>query len=153
VESPTPLPGALGAALIMTATNSTLCCANVEGAPITPDNPASSGEVIYVFATGLGLVNPAAANSAIIDGTAYSYTQPNTASGTVSVQAAGATADVISAGLLPGAIGIYEVVFQIDSTVISDPHAQVTVGQDIYISNVVTIPLVNQNPPLPSLCE
>ena len=38
--------------LILTATNSALCCANVANAPVTQDNPAVPGETIIVYATG-----------------------------------------------------------------------------------------------------
>ena len=154
-ESTTPLPGATTAGVLMTATTPTLCCANVAGARITPDNPAIAGEVIYVYATGLGLVTPSTANAAIVDGAAYTYTLGNTATAEVSVQAGGVTADVISAGLVPGSVGIYEVLFQIDQSTVGDPNAQITVAQDIYISNVVTIPILRPIPPASTLvcCE
>ena len=42
----------------MTAINSSLCCANVGGAPVTAFNPAVPGEMVIVYATGLGLVGP-----------------------------------------------------------------------------------------------
>src|SRR5262249_5030312 len=43
------------ATVIMTAIGGSLCCANVEGSPVTQDNPAAPGEVVVVYATGLGL--------------------------------------------------------------------------------------------------
>ncbi|MGP8246018.1 MAG: hypothetical protein ACLQVN_16045 [Bryobacteraceae bacterium] len=44
-----------GASVTITAFGSQLCCANVAGAPITYQNPAEAGEIITVYATGLGL--------------------------------------------------------------------------------------------------
>ena len=44
------------ATIIMTAFNTTLCCANVAGAPVTLDNPALPGETITVYGTGLGIL-------------------------------------------------------------------------------------------------
>jgi uncharacterized protein (TIGR03437 family) len=129
----------------MTATNSTLCCANVAGAPITTDNPAVAGETIYIYATGLGLVGPNQAKNATADGTVYNgpaYNDPNAA---VNALAGGVTANVVSAGLMPGAIGIYQVVLELGS-VPSNNYTQLTISQEIYTSNIVTIPVYNANP-------
>ena len=43
------------ATVIMTAIGTNLCCAAVANSPITPQNPAVPGELIYVYATGLGV--------------------------------------------------------------------------------------------------
>ena len=42
------------ATVIMTAIGTELCCAAVANSPVTPENPAVPGELIYVYATGLG---------------------------------------------------------------------------------------------------
>jgi len=60
-----------GAQVIMTPTTPALCCANVEGALVTPDNPALPGETIYVYATGLGIIKPDAARQALETGARY----------------------------------------------------------------------------------
>ena len=65
-----PTAGSTGAVTV-SANNNTLCCANVAGAPITQQNPAQAGELIYVYGTGLGLVSPQSAKNAIVDGQAY----------------------------------------------------------------------------------
>ena len=44
-----------GAAETLTALSPALCCANVAYSPVTMDNPALPGEVVIVYATGLGL--------------------------------------------------------------------------------------------------
>ena len=56
----------------MTAINTSLCCANIAGAPVTAFNPAVPGELVIVYATGLGFVGPQPALSSIQDGVAYS---------------------------------------------------------------------------------
>jgi uncharacterized protein (TIGR03437 family) len=135
-----------GATVTVTATNPTLCCSNVAGAPITPDNPAVAGETIIIYATGLGLVVPDEARLAIVDGAPYAGPARNTASTFVSSQAGGKTANVISAGLKVGMIGVYEVMLQLNSGVTTSPQMQVTISQDIYTSNIVTIPVTNPVP-------
>lgn len=123
----------------MTAINSSLCCANRAGAPVTIDNPATPGEMIAVYATGLGLVGPDAAKNAIQDGVAYNGPALNQANSSVSSIVGGSTANVLYSGLQVGAIGIYYVVLQLASTLPSNPITQVTIAQDIYTSNIAYI--------------
>ncbi len=130
----------------MTALNTELCCANVAGAPITQANPAVAGETIYVYATGLGLVIPDAAKNALNDGAPYFGPSQNDPNSPVSSLAGGSTATVVSAGAEVGAIGIYKVVLELNSTLNTNPYTQLTVAQDIYTSNIVTIPVYQPNP-------
>ena len=131
----------------MTALNSALCCANVAGTLITTDNPALPGETIYVLATGLGLVLPEAAKNAIQDGTAYYGPVSNDPNSSVSSLAGGSTASVISAGLMVGAIGIYQVFLELSNALATNPSTQLTISQDIYTSNIIAIPVLQ---PIPS---
>jgi len=140
-----PTAGSTGAVSI-SATNTALCCANVEGAPITLANPAQAGETIYIYGTGLGLVTPESAKEAIVDGAAYNGPANNTASSPVSALTGGSTATVFSAGLAVGLIGIYQIVMEVNSTIVTNPFTQVTISQDIYTSNIVTIPVYQPNP-------
>jgi len=61
----------------------------------------------------------------------------------VSSLAGGKTANVLSATLKPGMIGTFEVTLQLNSDMPSDPLTNLYIAQDIYISNIVTFPLVN----------
>jgi hypothetical protein len=140
-----PTAGSTGAVSI-SATNTALCCANVEGAPITLANPAQAGETIYIYGTGLGLVTPESAKEAIVDGGAYNGPANNTASSPVSALTGGSTATVFSGGLAVGLIGIYQIVLEVNSTIVTNPFTQVTISQDIYTSNIVTIPVYQPNP-------
>jgi len=130
----------------MTALNTELCCANVAGAPITQANPAVAGETIYLYATGLGLVTPDAAKNALNDGTAYFGPAQNDPSSPVSSLAGGSTATVVSAGAEVGAIGLYKIVLELNSSINTNPFTQLTIAQDIYTSNIVTIPVYQPNP-------
>lgn len=144
--SSTGLTSGSAGAVTVTALNNALCCANVAGTPVTLANPAVAGETIYLYATGLGLVSPAAAKNAIVDGAAYNGPAQNDASSPVSSLTGGSTATVISAGLAVGMIGIYQVILEINSTIATNPYAQLTIAQDIYTSNIVTIPVLQPNP-------
>ncbi len=125
----------------LTAINQSLCCANVGGAPVTAFNPAVPGEMIIIYATGLGLVGPPAAQQSIID--FYPYTGPvlNEPSESVSSIIGGSTANVLFAGLQVGAIGVYQVVLQLASGLPTNSLTQLTIAQNIYTSNIVTLPV------------
>jgi hypothetical protein len=130
----------------ITALSANLCCANRTGAPVTTENPLVAGEAFYMFAAGLGIVGPAPAKNAIIDGAIYQGPPLNDPVSPVSATCGGLTATVISAGLEVGAIGIYQVYLQLDNTLESEPLTQCDIAQDIYTSNVVTVPVVQPNP-------
>jgi len=135
-----------GAQVIMTPTTPALCCANVEGALVTQDNPALPGETIYVYATGLGLIKPEEARLAIATGAKYQGPELNEPVEFVSSLAGGKTANVLLAAMVPGAVGIYRVDLELNSDLPTNPLTQVTIAQDVYVSNIVTIPVVNPNP-------
>jgi sugar lactone lactonase YvrE len=133
------------AQVIMTATTPALCCANVAGTPITPQNPAQPGETITVYATGLGVpVNPE--NLGISTGSKYHGDPNNQPVNFVSSLAGGKTANVLYAGLAQNQVGVYQVDLELNSGLNTDPLTQLTIAQDVYVSNIVTIPVVNPNP-------
>src|SRR5581483_2109222 len=113
--------------------------------PITPDNPAVPGEIIYVFSTGLGLpVFNGDIGSILQTGKAWPADAPVTSPQVfVSSLAGGKTADVLTATLQPNTVGLYRVVLHLNGDIPTDPATIVTIAQDIYVSNVVTIPVVN----------
>ncbi len=126
----------------VTAINSTLCCANVAGAPVTAFNPAVPGEMIVVYATGLGIVGPTPAQQSIMDGFPYSGPILNEPTSSVSANNfGGSTGNILFAGLQTGAIGVYQVVIQVPLSLPTNPLTQLTISQDIYTSNLVTVPV------------
>lgn len=132
------------AQVILTPTGSALCCANTAGALVTESNPAIPGETIIVYATGLGLPTPAdgvATGERFTGGT-------NEPTEFVSSLAAGKTANVLYAGLKQGEVGLYEVHLELNSDIPTNPSTQLTIAQYIYVSNIVTIPVFNPNPPV-----
>jgi uncharacterized protein (TIGR03437 family) len=125
-----------------------LCCSNVAGSQITQDNPAVPGETFYIFATGLGLISDLNGNPIpVLDGNPYHGPQPNNPNASVSSLAGTKTADVLAAGLEAGLVGVYRVVLQLNPSVPPDSFAQVTISQDIYTSNIVTIAIGNPTQP------
>jgi uncharacterized protein (TIGR03437 family) len=133
------------ASLVLTPTNTALCCANFAGSPVTPDNPAVPGEILLVYATGLGLpVITADVQPLINTGQKYPVGGPVTQPvNFVSSLAGGKTANVLSAGLMPGSTGVFQVVLQLNSSMPTDYLTQLYIAQDVYISNIVTIPVVS----------
>ncbi len=137
-----------GATLSVSASGAALCCGNIAGAPVTPDNPAIPGEMIYVWATGLGLVSPDEAKSGLKTGQAYDGPAVNDPRAFVSSLAGARTANVISAAAVPGTIGMYKVVLELNSSLPTNPVTQITIAQDVYVSNPVTVPVVAPFPPI-----
>lgn len=132
-----------GAAAVVQTTNSELCCANVQGAPITEANPAIPGETIIVYATGLGKILPQEAQDEIKTGEVYSGTPDNEPVEFVASLAGGKTANVLFARLMPGRIGIYEVVLELNSDLPTNPNTQLTIAQSYQVSNIVGIAIRN----------
>jgi uncharacterized protein (TIGR03437 family) len=120
------------------------CCASVAGTRVTPDNPAIPGEVITIYATGLG---PAVLldNSAPAGITGQSDVPvPTTPLTPVdNAQVGGSTANVLAAGLKPGLLGVYEVKLQLSTSLPTNPNTQMYIAQNVFTSNIVTLPVVS----------
>jgi len=134
--------------LILTNLSNTLCCANRAGSPVTQANPAVPGETILVYATGVGTVGPDAARLAEDTGGKYKGPALNDPAlhdpqQFVSSLAGGSTANVISANLAVGMVGVYEVRLSLGLGTPPSPLTQLTISQFIYTSNIVTIPVVD----------
>jgi hypothetical protein len=136
--------GGTSASVIVTAIGGQLCCAAIAGSQVTPQNPAAPGELIYVYATGLGVPVLNDGNKDLIQtGVQYPVSGPvTTPAAFMNAAAAGKTADVISATLLPGSVGIYQVLLHLNPTLATDPLSQLTIAQGYYVSNIVTLPVV-----------
>jgi hypothetical protein len=135
------------ATLILSPLSPALCCSNVEGSRVTEANPALPGETITIYGTGLGLINSADGTAAGDTGAKYTGPALNTPNSPVDAIAGGKTANVLSAGLKEGTVGIYELQLQLNSDLPSNPLTQLTIAQETFISNIVTFPVVNPNPP------
>jgi uncharacterized protein (TIGR03437 family) len=133
--------------LIMSAASPALCCSNVKDSRVTLQNPAVPGETIYVFATGLGPVNPTQAQVLALTGERYSGPELNTPREFVSSLAGGSTANVISAAFEQGGRGLYRIVLELSpGTVVgANKYAGLTISQFIYTSNTANVPIRDPN--------
>jgi len=110
----------------------------VQGARVSADNPAVPGEMLYTFATGLGVPEP----NNVDTGRVFPGGSANPPRIFVdSILTAGSTANVVSVGLLPGTAGVYYVQFQLNAGLASNSAAQMTIAQQAFVSNVVTFPV------------
>jgi hypothetical protein len=127
-----------GAALLLTAYNPNMCCSNLEGTRVTESNPAVPGEMLYVFATGLGVTNPQTVDTGRVfrGGSMYPLATP-----VDSILTGGTTANPVSVGLVPGTVGVYYVQFLLNAGLGSDKATQMTIAQQAFVSNVVTFPV------------
>jgi len=121
------------------------CCANIAGSLVTSDNPAVPGEVITIYATGIGPttlsdgLTPASITGQVYPGPALNI--PRTA--VDNAQVGGTTANVLQAGLAVGMLpGIYEVQLQLNTSLPTNPVTQMYIAQNVFTSNIVTIPVV-----------
>jgi uncharacterized protein (TIGR03437 family) len=130
----------------LSASNATLCCASDAVGLITEDNPAKPGELIIVYATGLGMVEPAEARQFQITGQVYRGPVVNApiADQFVSALAGGKTANVLFTGMKPGTF-LYEIVLELNRDLPTNPRTQLTIAQEWQVSNIVTIPVFNPN--------
>ena len=134
--------GESGSAII-SPSNGGLCCANVAGSLVTQDNPALAGETILIYATGLGVIKPDLARLAVKTGSQYDGLVLNEPLAFVSSLAGGKTANVLYAGMKTGTFALYEVHLELNSSQPTNPLTQLTIAQDIYVSNITTIPVFN----------
>ncbi|HWC95195.1 MAG TPA: IPT/TIG domain-containing protein [Candidatus Sulfopaludibacter sp.] len=133
--------------VIITPFGPNLCCANVKGTPVTTDNPALPGETVIVYATGVGLPVLTGGNQSLVTtGQAYPAGGPVTAPAVaMNAIAGGSTADVLQATLKPGSVGLFEVLLHLNAGLTTNQYSSLTIAQDIYVSNVVTVPIFNPN--------
>jgi uncharacterized protein (TIGR03437 family) len=135
-----------GADVTMTAFDSQTGAANIANAPVTSANPALAGELIIFYTTGMGLPVLTSGNQPyIVTGAQYPVGAPITAPQQfANAIAGGSTADVIQATLLPGSVGLFEVVLHLSPGLSTNGYTAVTVAQGAYVSNPVSIPVVAQ---------
>lgn len=107
------------------------------GAPVTGENPAVPGQVVTLWAAGLGAITwgRSAEMGVPFAGTAAQAAVP------VQAIVAGRHARVLSAALPAGSIGVYEIRVLLPADLPSDLKTPLLVVQNGYLSNTVTFPV------------
>ncbi len=133
------------AKITLTAYTNQTCCNVIPGSLLTPSNPAAPGETITLSAAGLGQVQNLSGNviSDTATGGPYNGYPINTATNSVSatIGTNNTTAQVVGAGLTQGSYGIYQVQIIIPQDQATNAATQVSIAQNAFISNIVTIPV------------
>jgi uncharacterized protein (TIGR03437 family) len=99
--------------------------------PVTAQRPAKPGEIIAIFGTGLGVLNPPLATGTRSTG--------NRTASTPTVQIDGIGAEVLFSGAAPGFVGLNQVNVRIPATTRSAPNLPVVLSIDGKQSNTVTV--------------
>ncbi len=112
-----------------------------EGVPVTSSSPAKPNQEITLWAAGLGLLNtPADSEAGIVAGVPNAFPNaPVLASLNATVN--GVPAEVVSAVLPQGSIGIYEVRVVLPANLPRSGSTTLTISQEGRQSNSVTIPV------------
>jgi uncharacterized protein (TIGR03437 family) len=95
-----------------------------DSSPVTPDNPATGGEMILLTLVGMGATDPPVASgyAAPSDPMATTVIQPM-------VTVGGQQADIVFAALMPGAVGLYQIELTVPAGLTSgDQPVAVTQG-------------------------
>jgi uncharacterized protein (TIGR03437 family) len=110
------------------------------GRPVTSDDPARPGDVLIIWAAGLGAVDGSSANRDASAGVPYDG--PDTpVLAPVIARLGGHRVQVISATLPHGAVGIYEIRVQVPRDFTPASMSSLVVSQNGQFSNTVTIPV------------
>lgn len=108
------------------------------GTPVTQANPAQPGEQLIVWAAGLGTLDSEVTPQA---GVPYNGPAESPLLHPVSASVDGQPAQVLSAYLPPGGIGVYEISILIPATLPAESVAYLSISQNGLSSNTVTFPV------------
>jgi len=106
---------------------------HLDGTLVTPSSPATIGETLSAYLTGLGAVNPLIPDGSAGPVSPLSTTPPNT----ISVDVNGVTATVGYAGLAPGLAGLYQINFTVPTGLTAGDNTLDIGGPDSYASQAL----------------
>ena len=99
---------------------------------IRPERPARAGDILVIYATGLGATTPAVATGTLASGPPFAMTAP------VTITVGGQSAPVIYSLAAPGFAGLYQIAFRMPSGV-SGGNAPLVIRVNDVASNTVNI--------------
>ena len=127
--------------LTLTAFSGTLCCGNAASGLVTASNPALPGEALIAYTTGLGITTPStdSITGQLVAGTLNPLVTP-----VDSILVSASSGNIVSSYLVPGAVGLYEVIFQVPTSAVTGNLTTLTIAQVTHVSNVVTFAILGQ---------
>jgi uncharacterized protein (TIGR03437 family) len=136
--------------LVLTAFASTLCCSNIAGALVTGNNPAQSGEIVYIYATGVGLPIVNSSTAGVFQtGVKFPANTPITAPAeSVAAATQGLSAEVLQVSGVPGTFGVYRILMELQPNLNTAPMSRLTINQNALLSNMAVFPVSNPTQPL-----
>lgn len=102
---------------------------HLAGNIVGPDAPAKAGEIVVIYAVGLGRTNPESSSGRVASSAASILALPQ-----LQVTIAGspvAVKDILYAGLAPGFAGLYQINLRLPDSVPPDPEIRISVASQI----------------------
>jgi uncharacterized protein (TIGR03437 family) len=113
-------------ALFTTPATYVIAAHGIDLSPITPEAPAHTGEVIVIYAAGLGKTDPNPTNGELPPYLCYLLNWKST---TVTLNGVALDPNRMTyAGLTPTSAGLYQINLQLPDSVPGDPELRVTIG-------------------------
>ena len=102
---------------------------HLTGQVVGPDTPAAAGEIVVVYAVGLGRTSPDTTTGRVVSSVApiAAMSQLQVTVGGLPVPAK----DILYAGLAPGFAGLYQINLRLPATLPPDPEIRVSIGPQI----------------------
>jgi uncharacterized protein (TIGR03437 family) len=118
-----------------------------DGSYVTTTNPARIGEIVRIYATGLGTTNPALATGGVPPLGSQAFVQGDVIVGYGNSSGGGGGVTAISALALEGTTGVFEVQFQVPADAATGSNVALSMGvipvgsSTVYGSNTTKIPI------------
>jgi uncharacterized protein (TIGR03437 family) len=123
-------------AVPLTPSGTTAAVIHLNGQLATSQRPAQAGEIVSLFLTGMGPIQPSVATGALGPVPPAITTLP------VTVSVGGVGCNVLFTGYAPGAIGLYQINFQIPSNIPSGPSVTLLVSAGNFSSAQSSLPIM-----------
>jgi uncharacterized protein (TIGR03437 family) len=136
VSSVPVLPAQPGIFAVAFGGTTTAAVIHLNGQLVAPQDAAQAGEVVSLFLTGMGPLQPSVATGDL------GPIPPATTTLPVTVKVAGIGCNVLFSGYAPGAIGLYQINFQIPSNIPSGPSVTLVASAGSFSSTQSSLPIM-----------